>query len=427
MAAVTAVIDGRKKASAGSSDERIQADLLRLFLAHWRAALIALGVVTAAVFVVGKPYASTSMWTIWAVTIGANTLWQASICRLMELAATPLEAVERWLPWLLVNLGINGALWGLFPILVAGSTTTVLTSACLFDAMLLYCVATSPGTRTMNWIVAPPMGALGAVAILLHGAPSLFALGYVALAGVISAFGLQLNSALTNTLRARYDAEGLAAQLRQQQDRLVESEHQRTLLIERERLTRDMHDGLGSALLASLVAVERGEVRPVELGTLLRECVDDLRSVISSLEPDGNDLVAVLASSRERLQRNVDAAGLRFEWVMGDLPPLAWMGPSQSLHVLRIVQEALSNAVRHADAASVRFEARALGSEIEISVADDGSGFDTAAIHAGRGLRSLTSRANLLGGHVRIESKDGGGTCIQLRIPVLQPQPASNA
>jgi signal transduction histidine kinase len=401
-------------------DARTQADLLQLFLAHWRAALFGLGVLTVAVFVVGQPYAPASAWMAWGAVVSANTLWQAMICRQMEIAETPQKAVERWLRRLLFNLSLNGGLWGLMPILVSGSTTAALTSACLFNTMVLFCIATSPGTRTMNWIAAPPIGALGAIAIHLHGSPDVVALGYVALTSVMVVFGLKLNSELCATLVARYDAEALAALLRQQQDRLIESEHQRTLLLERERLTRDMHDGLGSALAYSLAAVERGEVRPAQLGTTLRECIDDLRLVISSLGPDGSDLVAMLASSRERLQRNVDAAGLRFEWAMGDLPPLNWMGPSLSLHVLRIVQEALANAVRHAGAQKVRLDARAIDDEIEITVTDDGTGFDAAAVRGGRGLQSLASRAGLLGGQLRVDSKVGDGTRIHLRIPAVQ-------
>jgi signal transduction histidine kinase len=142
--------------------------------------------------------------------------------------------------------------------------------------------------------------------------------------------------------------------------------------------------------------------------------------VISSLGPDGSDLVAMLASSRERLQRNADAAGLRFEWAMGDLPPLSWIGPSQSLQVLRIVQEALANAVRHAGASKVRVDAGVTGDAIEIAVADDGSGFDAAAVQPGRGLQSMTSRARLLGGQLWVGSRVGDGTRIQLRIPSLR-------
>jgi signal transduction histidine kinase len=413
-------LDNAMDGAARPVDARVQADLLQLFLAHWRAALFGLGVITVAVFVVGQPYANTSAWMAWGATLSANTLLQAMICRRMELAATPEEAVDRWLPKLLVNVGINGSLWGAMLILLSASATAILTSACLFNAMLVFCVVTSPGTRLMNWIAAPPIAAAGAIAIVVHGSPGIYALGYVALIGVVVVFGLKLNAELCATLMARYHAEGLAALLRQQQDLLIESEHQRTLLLERERLTRDMHDGLGSALAYSLAAVERGEVRPAQLGTTLRECIDDLRLVISSLGPDGSDLVAMLASSRERLQRNVDAAGLRFEWAMGDLPPLNWMGPSQSLHVLRMVQEALANAVRHAGAQKVRFDARAIDDEIEITVTDDGTGFDAAAVHGGRGLQSLASRARLLGGQLRVDSKVGGGTRIRLRIPAVQ-------
>ena len=62
---------------------------------------------------------------------------------------------------------------------------------------------------------------------------------------------------------------------------------------ERQRLMREMHDGLGSALMSSLVAVERGQMQPGDIAQVLRECVDDLKLTIDSLEPVGDDSAGV--------------------------------------------------------------------------------------------------------------------------------------
>lgn len=211
-----------------------------------------------------------------------------------------------------------------------------------------------------------------------------------------------------------------ATDLRLNQRRLLEVERERALLLERERLTRDMHDGLGSSLVGSLVEVERGEVDPGRLTVILRECVDELRSVIDSLEPIGHDLVALLSNLRQRFELRLQTAGLVLEWQMDDLPELAWMGPPEALHVMRIVQEVLTNAIRHSAAKRVRVATHLVGDAVQLNIADNGNGFDTATTPSGRGMHSLRQRMALLGGSLHIESAPGSGTHVRLNLPVAR-------
>lgn len=210
------------------------------------------------------------------------------------------------------------------------------------------------------------------------------------------------------------------AELTQNHQRLRELEHARMLTAERQRLMRDMHDGLGSALTSSLAVAERGEVQPAALAGMLRECVDDLRAVIDSLEPVDNDLAALLATLRFRLGQKLDAAGIQLDWRVQDLPPLAWLGPSEALQVMRIVQEALANVVKHARARRVRLTAEQVGEQIELCISDDGEGFDTSAPQPGRGLHLLAKRAAEIGGDLSIESTPGSGTTLRLRLDVAR-------
>jgi signal transduction histidine kinase len=401
-----------------SPEQRARNDSVQLFLCHWRSALIALAVVTVAVIVTGREHVPQEAWAIWGACVSANTLCQAAVCRAMERARTLGEAVRRWLPWLLTSVAINGVLWGLVPVLVSAGSTPVLVFACLFDAMLLFCIANAPGTPGMLLTATLPIGVLGAVAVLRHGAVVYAGAGYPALIALIAFYGLRLQAALRAGMMERYAAEALALDLRLHQQRLVAVEHERTLLLERQRLTRDMHDGLGSALVASLTAVERGEVRPEQLAAMLHDCVDDLRTVIDSLEPIDHDLVALLATLRFRLERRLDAAGVRLEWQMEDLPALAWLGPPEALHVIRIVQEVLANVIKHAAARHLRLAVRTMGNHVEVCIADDGSGFDLSAAPAGRGLQSLRQRAAALGGKIDIETRLGQGTSVRLQLPV---------
>lgn len=222
----------------------------------------------------------------------------------------------------------------------------------------------------------------------------------------------RVNAGLEARLAAR------EAELRANHERLRLVEREQALLIERQRLMRDMHDGLGSTLMSSLVLAEQGKLQQDALAALLRECVDDLRLVIESLEPIEHDLVTLLASLRHRLGRRLEAAGLSMRWEVDDLPPLPWLNPPDALQVLRIVQEVLTNVLKHAQARTVRIATRCDGANVQVLIEDDGRGFDTAAIAHGRGLRHLVQRAARLDGRLTIVSAPGQGTRTQLDLPL---------
>jgi signal transduction histidine kinase len=200
--------------------------------------------------------------------------------------------------------------------------------------------------------------------------------------------------------------------------RLLELERAQTLAAERHRLMHDMHDGLGSALTTSLAMLEQGNVDGAELKSLLLDSIDDLRAVIDSLEPLDGDLTSVLATLRFRLGKRLELAGIGLEWDMQDLPALNWLGPPQALQLMRIVQEVLTNVLKHAHATQMQISARCSGLFIEVCIADNGCGFDMATTPTGRGLRHLAQRAASLSGSIIIESRPGSGTTVRLLLPI---------
>jgi signal transduction histidine kinase len=213
------------------------------------------------------------------------------------------------------------------------------------------------------------------------------------------------------------------AALRQQHMRLLDVEREQALLIERQRLMRDMHDGIGSALMSSLVLVEQGRLPSKDVAAMLRECVDDLRLVIDSLEPIGHDLITLLATLRYRLGKRLEHAGLALEWRVQDLPALPWLDPSHALQVLRILQETLTNILKHAQARKVSIHTALLSKpgmpdQVCVRIEDDGQGFDIDNATPGRGLRHLQQRASQLHGALDIHSQAGHGTRVTLLLPV---------
>ncbi len=217
--------------------------------------------------------------------------------------------------------------------------------------------------------------------------------------------------------------------------RLRKVEQERTLIDERQRLMREMHDGVGSSLMSALRWVEHGHPDEVDVAQVLRECIDDLKISIDSLEPANADLLALLASLRYRLAPRLEGAGLALHWRVEDVPPLPWLDAQNALHVLRIVQEVLTNIVKHSGASTITLRtttATHAGAQgVLVQISDDGKPFaPTPAREPGRkGLGNVLARAQALGAAVTWTPQPGGGTLFALWLPlqgrVDWAQPAS--
>lgn len=214
------------------------------------------------------------------------------------------------------------------------------------------------------------------------------------------------------------------AELAGQFERLRELERQEILATERERMMRDLHDGLGGRIVSALSLAESGHTgKPVV--EVLRDALDEMRMVIDSLDPHLADLPSLLGQVRARLAPVLEDSGVRLRWEVAELPETPDWGSARLLDVLRIVQEAITNALRHAHAREITLWARRVGGteEIEIAVQDDGRGIEGAV--PGRGLRHMEARAESLGGRLSVEACSPG-TRVGLRMP-LWPESSGRA
>jgi signal transduction histidine kinase len=167
--------------------------------------------------------------------------------------------------------------------------------------------------------------------------------------------------------------------------------------------------------------VEHGHAHDV--AEVLRQCLDDLKLAIDSLEPLQADLLVLLGTLRYRLGTRLEQAGVQLEWRVEEIPPLDWLDPRSALQILRILQEVLANAVRHGQARHVVVATRAEATSVVVSVRDDGVGFDTDLPHVGRGLANVRQRARSLDAAARWHS-GAGGTLFELVLPLQRPLPA---
>lgn len=217
-------------------------------------------------------------------------------------------------------------------------------------------------------------------------------------------------------------AHGLQLQqMRAEFDRVQASERQAVLAAERSRLLHDLHDGLGSQLITALRMTRRDEVPREEVARVIEDSLEDMRLIIDSLDLEERDLLPLLGNLRYRLEPRLNAIGVGLHWDVEALPELDYLSPETGLNIVRIVQEAVNNALRHGNARNITVRAQATAGSIELSVRDDGRGFDVQQPpRAGaprRGLGAMRNRAARLGGSLQITSS-GAGTCVQLVLPL---------
>lgn len=223
----------------------------------------------------------------------------------------------------------------------------------------------------------------------------------------------RLLAALAPQVAAVVRALGLAEALEAERDRVVAATR-----VERDRLRRDLHDGLGPSLsgvglglqaLDDATAAGDGATA-AELLCRIREevaaAVGEVRQIIDGLRPAVLDGVGLAAAVR----RHADAvaAGVQVDLDVADLPPLP---PGVETAAYRIAQEALTNVVRHAGARRVRVTLVATGGVLTVEVADDGAGIRSPG-GEGVGLSSMRQRAETLGGTLGVATGDSGTTVV---------------
>ncbi|MFZ6689281.1 hypothetical protein ACO0K0_16175 [Undibacterium sp. SXout11W] len=200
-------------------------------------------------------------------------------------------------------------------------------------------------------------------------------------------------------------------------DHLRKLERSHAATEERQRIMQDMHDGVGSQLLSTLVMAQRGAASQNDMVTLLQECLDDMRLAIDSLSPNDPDLLPVLGNFRFRMESRFRAIGLNLLWRNHDMPDSLELAPHAGLQVLRILQEALANTLKHAQAKTVSVELYFSKTSLCIHVADDGIGFVVTTNTMSRGIKNMQARAQKIGASFTIRHLSSG-TMICLDVPI---------
>jgi signal transduction histidine kinase len=179
---------------------------------------------------------------------------------------------------------------------------------------------------------------------------------------------------------------------------------------ERQQIMRDLHDGLGSQLFLTLSRAEKGHMEKDEIVQALRECIADLRLTVEAVGPESNDFLQAWGDFRFRWQQLLDASGLASSWEIDSEDEPVELTPHVILQLLRIVQEALTNVLKHARAAKVGVRLHTDHRTIGIEVFDDGLGLgpNSNPSRGGHGLANMRARALRVGARLEITDLNPG-------------------
>jgi signal transduction histidine kinase len=247
-------------------------------------------------------------------------------------------------------------------------------------------------------------------------------------------FGLVLAWVLAN--RMWRDARGIAevnAELSSQlhaQQHALEASFRRDLQVraqqaqaeERQRLSRDMHDGLGAHLTGALHIARQENATPTVLIPLLEEALDQLKLGIDVMHAPDATLESLLGSLRYRLEPRLRAAGVRLHWSVDEFAELQDWSVDRARHVQMIFFEAFSNIVQHSGATEARFTAACLPAQglCRLSLWDNGRAHgkrDRQEPPAGHGLRNMRWRADHLQAPLKIDfGSDGTRVELELKL-----------
>lgn len=184
------------------------------------------------------------------------------------------------------------------------------------------------------------------------------------------------------------------------------------LAAERQRIYQDLHDDLGAKLLTLIHRAPDAATADVA-----RSALQDLRDVVSRTRGEPGSLLDSLGEIESEARQRLEASGGLLLWEQEDGIADPRLDHAQALQLYRIVREAISNALRHAQARHVRIRVRQRGATLYLDVTDDGPGLAAEGAR-GQGLAGMRQRAGELGGAIDWTAGSVGGTKVVLQFPL---------
>ncbi len=220
--------------------------------------------------------------------------------------------------------------------------------------------------------------------------------------------------------RQRVNTEQAEEQLRSLSMKLMQTQEE-----ERKTIARELHDEVGQTLTGLRLGLggldrlagnkEALQEQTAELKSLAEQTLRAVRDIAVGLRPSVLDLGLVPAiqwQARRFSTYSGVPATVSYEGRLDEIPE------EYRTCIYRVVQECLTNALKHANAKAVKVELREANSVLEVAVSDDGNGFQNGGLRAGMGLIGMEERVRELGGNLRVESTIGLGTSVRVRLSI---------
>jgi PAS domain S-box-containing protein len=221
--------------------------------------------------------------------------------------------------------------------------------------------------------------------------------------------------------------------------KLLEREILEISSLEQQRIGNDLHDGLGQELtgVALMLRALAGRIRKEypnatgemdEIVALVNHSIESTRALARGLSPVSIERGGLLPALQTLIARARSAYGVNIQLRRLIRRPLK-IGPEAATHLYRIVQEALTNAVRHGRASRITLSVMSADNHIDITIRDNGRGMmpGASARSAGIGLKTMSYRAEMLAGELAILPAQGGGTVVRCRCPQNPGDPGNAA
>lgn len=241
-----------------------------------------------------------------------------------------------------------------------------------------------------------------------------------ALEAVLLSFALADRIGTLDAARRLAEAELSATRRSFASQLLTAQEH------ERGRMAAELHDSIGQNLvvLGNRVSALRRDAAAAHgaldaLSDVNRDTLERVRALAASVRPAEIDRLGLGGALSTMLDRAVAGTAIQAVSDIGVRDDA--VHDKDRIHVYRIAQEAVTNALKHAGASTLSVSLRTAGDRIRLEIVDDGGGFDIGRSQEGFGSASMRERAALVGGDIQIDSRPGAGTRVALHMPTVKP------
>jgi len=248
--------------------------------------------------------------------------------------------------------------------------------------------------------------------MLQYSAPLIFSLIGWAL---LRRFTKAIDQADTLNRELEHKVNEREVELRHAMEAINRLEKQKILKDERERIMRDIHDGVGGQLVSALAMMEHHK-SDKNVTDVLTFALDDLRLIIDSLAPEEDSLPALLTMFKYRYEPKLKEQGVSLNWRQEDHPVLDQFSPQDSLQLLRMIQESFTNILKHAKADQIDVAvaiSNMEGDRVSICICDNGTGFHSTTKKKGRGLVNMQRRAHDIGLEIEFFNQTQGA-CVRI-------------